>query len=208
MTRANQHDCYEFTMEQEGGYSTDPDDPGNWTGCKPGVGELKGTYKGISACAYPDLDIKNLTNFQVYKIYDRDYWDKVEGDQLPMGVDLCTWDSAVNCGPSKGVEWLQCAMGMPADTIDGAMGPQTLGYVEKIDDEDEIIDSICDQRMEYYRSLSTWPKYGEGWSNRVAAMRDLAHAMAGEEPDIEVEPMVVSIKITMPPGCSVVVDED
>src|SRR5262245_59762431 len=128
--RFNQFACYQFTMEQEGGFSTDPNDPGNWTGCEVGTGELKGTNKGISACAYPDLALASLTGYEIFKIYDRDYWDVVAGDQLPRGIDLCTWDSGVNCGPGKGVEWLQRATGNP--NADGAMGPETLSYVDKI----------------------------------------------------------------------------
>jgi lysozyme family protein len=36
-------------IEHEGGFQNDPDDSGNWTGGKVGVGELKGTKWGICA---------------------------------------------------------------------------------------------------------------------------------------------------------------
>jgi len=45
----------------EGGFSTDQNDPGNWTSGKVCIGEFKGTKYGISAASYPHLDIPNLT---------------------------------------------------------------------------------------------------------------------------------------------------
>ena len=78
--------CLNKTLGYEGGYSDDPNDPGNWTGCEPGVGTLKGTYKGISACAYPDLDIADLSDWQIAVIYHDDYWAKCGGDDCPLGV--------------------------------------------------------------------------------------------------------------------------
>lgn len=200
MSADNYDACYDFTMQQEGGYSSDPNDKGNWTGCAVGVGELKGTNKGISACAYPDLDIASLTDTEIEDIYRQDYWNKVCGDDLPKGVDLCTWDSGVNCGPGMGVTWLQRATGNPHD--DGAMGPETLEYVAHAN-IDGTIDSICDQRMAYYKSLSDWDRYGAGWSSRVDAMRTLAHQMA----DTYKPPMqVITITITAPPGVQVQVN--
>lgn len=207
MTVENFPDCYAFTLQQEGGYSDDPTDPGNWTGCAPNVGQLKGTMKGISACAYPQLDIASLTDDDIQDIYHRDYWDKVAGDDLPVGVDLCTWDSAVNCGPGNGVKWLQRATGNPH--ADGAMGPETLSYVDKATDTDAVVDSICDQRMAYYKSLSTWPTYGVGWSNRVDAMRSLAHQMIADAQPTPTTPseQVVTITITLklPAGATVAI---
>jgi lysozyme family protein len=53
----------------EGGFTLNPKDSGNWTGGKIGVGELKGSNFGISAAAYPKLDIKNLTREKVRPLY-------------------------------------------------------------------------------------------------------------------------------------------
>jgi lysozyme family protein len=203
MTALNFDACYNFTMEMEGGYSDDPNDPGNWTGCACHKGQLKGTNKGISACAYPSLDIANLSDSQIQQIYEDDYWDTVAGDALPMGVDLCTWDSGVNCGPGKGIEWLQVATGNPH--ADGVMGPETLSWVARCSDTDAVIDSICDQRLMYCQGLATWPTYGTGWSSRIAAMRSLAHEMAAAAPKPPPEPrqQVITITITVSPGVTV-----
>jgi lysozyme family protein len=40
--------AFELTVGHEGGYSNNPDDPGNWTGGDVGEGQLKGTKYGVS----------------------------------------------------------------------------------------------------------------------------------------------------------------
>jgi lysozyme family protein len=202
MTAANYDACYDKTMQWEGGYQCDPNDSGNWTGCAVGAGINKGTNKGISACSYPDLDIETLSDGEIEAIYRRDFWPVVCGDDLPAGVDSCTFDGAVNSGPLNGVKWLQEALGMPAGHCDGVVGSETLGYVGKIDDVDAVIDDMCDRRLAFLKGLSTWPTYGVGWSNRVADIRASAHVMAAVLP---VPPpaettITVTITITVPTG--------
>jgi len=87
-----------FTLGAEGVFSDDPEDSGNWTGGKKGVGTLKGTKYGISARAYPDLDIKDLAPEQAAAIYRRDYWDKCGCDSLAYPLDVAVFDTSVNCG--------------------------------------------------------------------------------------------------------------
>lgn len=57
-------------LVHEGDYTADRRDPGNCTGGKVGVGETKGTKKGIAAASYPHLDIKNLTDAKIAEIYE------------------------------------------------------------------------------------------------------------------------------------------
>lgn len=73
-------------IQREGGYVNDPDDMG---------GETK---FGISKNAYPDLDVANLTEAQAAAIYKRDYWDKINADQLPINIREAAFDAAVNHG--------------------------------------------------------------------------------------------------------------
>src|SRR5438270_5735304 len=68
--------AFAFVIGHEGGYSAGPTDPGNWTGGRCGLGECRGTNWGISAAAYPQLDIRALTQAQAAEIYRRDYWDR------------------------------------------------------------------------------------------------------------------------------------
>jgi lysozyme family protein len=197
MTAANYDECIEKVLEYEGGYQNDPNDSGNWTGCSPGKGENRGTNRGISACTYPAEDIKNMTEERAREIYRSDFWNPIQGDNLPAGVDLCTFDGSVNSGRSRGVAWLQRAVGVEDDGIVGAL---TIEAANAADDH-ATIDGMCDERMHFLRGLETWPLYGTGWTNRVEDVRATAHDMVEQvEPPGE---LVVTITIDVPSGVRV-----
>lgn len=151
-------------LSHEGGYSNDPRDPGNWTGGKAKVGKLAGTKFGISAGAYPDLDIKGLTRQRAIEIYKRDFWDAVDGDRLHPHFSFQALDAAVNHGVSRSIRWMQQ---MANVKIDGFIGPITHAALAAMDIRDMtlLFNAI---RIEFYTSLSTWPTYGKGWTRRVA----------------------------------------
>lgn len=155
-----------WVFTHEGGYSSDRADPGNWTGGKVGKGQLKGTKFGISAKAYPNLDIRNLTKEQARALYKRDYWDKVKGDDLPAGLDYVAYDAAINSGPAQSAKWIQRAAGVSAD---GIIGAQTLAAIDTAarKNEEALISSATSQRLAFLRRLSTWSRYGKGWQRRV-----------------------------------------
>ena len=204
MAELNWDACFDHVIGSEGGFSDDPKDTGNWTGCKTGVGELKGTMYGISACSYPTLDIENLELEEAQHIYQQDYWHVVQGNYLPWGPDLCTFDSGVNSGNSRGAKWLQGAVGAAQD---GVVGPETIGKALEADDH-VTIDRMCDARLSYLKGLSSWKHYGNGWSNRIAKVREDAHKMADEhagEPASPIAPaeQTVQIVIDCPPGVKV-----
>lgn len=150
-----------IVLRQEGGFTLDPNDDGNWTGGKEGVGELKGTNFGISAAKYPNLDIKNLTKQQALDIYERDYWREVRGDDLPYPVALVLFDIKVNGGHP--ISWLQQALGV---TADGKLGPQTLGALQRADVKD-LVGRILRRRVLYYTELKRWPEFKATWVQRA-----------------------------------------
>ncbi len=154
-----------FTLKYEGGYSSNRKDPGNWTGGKVGVGTLKGTKYGIAAHSYPKLDIKNLTLDDVKPIYEKNYWHPIQGDSLPLGIDLATFDSGVMSGPSRGAKWLQAALGIKQD---GVVGPNTL-VKARVADPKVIVKKICAKRTGFVQSLKTFVTFGKGWTARIAA---------------------------------------
>jgi len=212
MTAANYNACISKVLKYEGGFTQDPNDKGNWTGCSVGSGANKGTNRGISACSYPNEDIKGMTEARAKEIYRVDYWDPIYGDEIPAGPDLCTFDGAVNSGQSRGVKWLQRAVGADAD---GVVGPQTIAMANAAD-EHITIDRMCDDRMSFLKGLSTWHLYGKGWTNRVEDVRKTAHNMVVDEPHPEPapiepvppsEPQVVTVRITAPRGVVVNVEQ-
>lgn len=156
--------AFERLIGHEGGYSTDRNDPGNWTGGKVGSGTLKGTKYGIAANTYPNLDIKNLTIEQAKTIYKKDWWDKLGADQLHPAIVYQLWDFAVNAGKSRAIKELQQAISVPDD---GIIGPKTIAAVKSKDVNDVLL-LLTSERLRFYTSLSTWVTYGKGWTIRVA----------------------------------------
>lgn len=178
MAAENFDRVYELVLGHEGGWGDDPHDRGNWTTGVIGKGQLKGTKYGIAAHAYPTLDIKNLTLDDAKKIYRRDYWGKVRCDDMPLGVDYCLFDGAVNSGWFQSAKWLQRAVGVAAD---GKIGPLTMKAVAQANGLD-VINRMCDARLAFLQGLSTWARYGKGWGNRVRDVRTSAKHMFSTGP--------------------------
>lgn len=93
-----------FVLKQEGGLSTDPNDPGNYVD-----GKFIGTKYGISANAHPNVDIVNLTVEQAKEIYHRSYWIPSGANAFEWPLCLAVMDLAVNGGVGRAREALQDA---------------------------------------------------------------------------------------------------
>lgn len=121
-----------FVFKWEGGYVNDPVDPG---------GE---TNYGISKRSYPNVDIKNLTKQAAQVIYQRDYWNAINGDSLDPALACAALDTAINMGVGRAKQFL-------AKTSEWAQFIQL--------------------RKDYYNGLvaskPTMSKYLKGWLNRV-----------------------------------------
>lgn len=168
----NEH-AFTFTVGEEGGYSVDPNDKGNWTSGEVGMGQLKGTKFGVSAAAFPNLDIANLTLEQARGIAKTKYWDAFNGDSLVPAVAFVVFDLAFNAGVHEAVVLLQRALGI---TEDGACGPKTQAAANCTEPK-ALIRRYTDARIAFYSKLPGWPIYGRGWAKRATAARDNALAM-------------------------------
>ncbi|WP_295408780.1 glycosyl hydrolase 108 family protein [uncultured Thiocystis sp.] len=156
------HRCIDFVLLEEGGLVNHPKDPG------------KLTKFGISQRSYPRLDIRRLTVADAKAIYQRDFWDRIRGDALPVGLDLVVLDMAVNAGAVRAVQLLQQLCGVDDD---GLIGSLTLAAIQDRPSAD-LIESYSRLRLTYYRSLKHWPTFGEGWEARVQRSRQMALALA------------------------------
>ena len=164
---ANFFKSLDMVLKHEGGFVDHPEDPGG------------ATNKGITHKTYADFlgrpledvsELKNIPDEHVQMIYKNGYWDRVKGDELPAGVDFSTFDWAVNSGPGRAAKALQKAVMVAQD---GAIGPMTLGAAAEFTPE-EIIQSIAQQREEFYRSLRTFDTFGKGWLRRNEETRDFS----------------------------------
>ena len=114
----------------EGGYVNAAGDPGGPTM----KGITQATYnswrarQGLSAAP-----VRTISDKDVASIYRTDYWDRVDADNLPPGVDFCLFDAAVNSGVGGATRWAQAICGVP---VDGDYGPKTESAIQGTDPEE------------------------------------------------------------------------
>ena len=162
--------AFAFVIGAEGGYTADPHDRGNWTGGEIGKGICRGTKYGISAAAYPDLDIARLTLDEAKAIYRRDYWRPLCCDEFSYPKALVLFDCGVNQGVARAIRFAQAAVGV---TVDGLIGPVTIGAIKAAEDK-AFVDAMLAERERHYRSLKAFERYGKGWLARLRHVRAVA----------------------------------
>lgn len=151
-------------LANEGGYSSNPADPGG------------ATNFGISARAHPGLDIAALTREAAVEIYWREWWLRFGFGQLPTAVAAKTFDLAVNMGAGHAIRCLQRALracGMPV-TEDGVIGAATAAQAARADPA-ALMAALRSELAAYYRLLAAHGAGGiennfiKGWLNRAYA---------------------------------------
>lgn len=171
-------------LVHEGGKVDDPQDPGGRTnkGVTQKVYNAWRKTKGLKP-----RDVYDMTDDECATIYKTRYWDVIRGDDLPPGVDYVVFDGAVNSGPVQSVKWLQRALRLSAD---GQLGVMTLAKVKGVNDHDELVANICQQRMTFLQALKTWKRFGKGWTKRVVGVKATgqAWAMGSVGPEVEYIP--------------------
>ncbi len=150
----------EYVLENEGGLAENPVRDGT-------------TNYGLSSKDYPDLDIKNLTREEAEEIYRHDWWGKYGYDRIrPPEVAVKVFDMAVNMGPGTAIRLLQKALVAAFEPVkvDGVLGPETLGAIERVD-PDELIGVLIVESKEHYLSLidknPDLERFKKGWFNRA-----------------------------------------
>jgi len=118
-------------------------------------------------------DLRAISAANVQEIYRDGYWNTINGEKLPAGVDLAVFDFGVNSGPSRAAKYLQAVVGVPRDGKIGSVTIDALGYtVGKT-----VIQKLCAKRLGFVRALKTWATFGKGWSRRIADVEAKAVAM-------------------------------
>ena len=168
--KGNFDECLALVLKDEGGWVNNKKDPGGETN----LGVTKKTWEKWTGETIPPGGMKAVTPKDVIPLYRAMYWDAVRGDELPNGVDYALFDFAVNSGPARAIKTLQQILGT---TPDGIFGPKTMAKVMAYPPRD-LIDEICEKRLEFLQGLATWSSFGRGWSGRVTRVERAAFDMA------------------------------
>jgi lysozyme family protein len=148
----------ELVLQHEGGFSDHPSDPGGKT-MKGITQKVYDAYRKTRARPYQS--VKFISDDEVRNIYKLQYWDRVQGDVLPIGLDYAVFDYAVNSGVARAAKHLQGCLGVAQD---GIIGTMTLAAITN---PKNTINALCDRRMSFLRNLKTFLTFGKGWTRRV-----------------------------------------
>jgi lysozyme family protein len=171
--QSNFDNCLALMLAHEGGFVNHPQDPGGMTN----LGVTKRVWEEWTGHEVDEKQMRALTPEMVKPLYKRKYWDAVRADELVSGVDYCVFDVAVNSGPGRAIKFLQSAVGA---TPDGGFGSITMGLVRRAEaDPETLIKTYSDTRLQFLKSLKTWPTFGRGWDRRVNEVEAKALKMLG-----------------------------
>ena len=167
--------AFAIVIGTEGGFDADPRDRGNWTGGQIGVGKLSGTKFGISAAAYPTLNIADLTQADAIGIYRMRYWLPAACDLLPDGLDLVVFDAAVNSGVDRSARWLQRSVGAQEDGLPGTATVAAVQRAVQAQGLGAVAAATTAERLLAMTEMPAWATYRRGWARRVCALGWRAH---------------------------------
>lgn len=159
-------DAFAALIGNEGEFSDNPKDPGNWSSGQVGVGTLDGTMWGVSspvarAFGYTGR-MQDLPLETAKSIAKKKYWDVYQCDQFDARVAFQVFDAAYNGG--RPAQWLQQAAGVAAD---GVIGAKTIAAVRAADPM-KIIMRFDAYRLKYMKDCRIWSDVSRGWADRIA----------------------------------------
>ena len=174
-----------FVLNQEGNFSDDPADSGGPTLHGITFRELLAWRKAHGIPVTPPSThaaeialIKSMTAQEQAEIYRFSYWDKIAGDQLPVPLDLITFDAAVNMGVGTALKMLSLAADLPAQFRPSAALVTRLQQKVAVGKLEEVEEKEFALRIARYHAIvaahSQDSVFLKGWLNRVAAARAAA----------------------------------
>ena len=158
----------------EAGFVDNKDDPGGMTN----LGVTAATWAMWVGHDVNEKQMRALTPSIVAPLYRRKFWDACRADELISGLDYAIFDFAVNSGVGRSIKTLQACVGVNAD---GGFGSTTMAAVSlfKGDSAKVIITEVCDNRLNFLKSLKTFAVFGKGWENRVNSVKAQSLKMLG-----------------------------
>lgn len=154
----NFNDCLTRLLKDEGGYSNNPNDNGGPTN----FGITLIDYRKYINKNGTAANVKGMTVDQARTIYKSKYWDALDCDNLPSGVDYTVFDYGVNSGlgrPRKDLQKFKSLTGV------------------------QLIDAINDERMTFLKAIGVGHNAGflRGWTARVSRVRAYSKVLAAKK---------------------------
>lgn len=139
------------------------------------------TRWGVAQRFHPDVDVRHMTEEQARNFYHENFWRAVQAPRMPPAVRWDVFDYAVNRHPDTSIRTLQHAIslcnmarGRMPISVDGRVGPQTLGHLQQLPAE-RVVRVFRALRSRYYvtrvENKPSQAKFLEGWLDRVDGKR-------------------------------------
>ena len=174
--------CLPYTLAMECPHPNDWSNPANFSNDAHDPGGA--TMDGIIQSEYsiyrkshglPVRGVFYISQDEGYDIYEHSYW-LPDSPELPPGLDLSYFDVAVNCGPYRANRMIQGVLQVP---VDGLWGPITDKAAKEVTDVRAAIQSFTAARGAFYRGLSGFQYFGNGWMHRTLAISQDLMSMTG-----------------------------
>ena len=157
-----------FSDDIEGGWLDRnlKDDPGG----KTNRGVTIGCYSDYLGRPATDQELRAITAEKAREIAIAMYWNPVNADKLPDGIDIYAADFAWHSGWPQAGRVLQRLVGVE---IDGFVGDKTLTAV-RAQKPIDLLESYHLARLAFLEGLANWEANSNGWRKRCRLMHSLA----------------------------------
>tara|TARA_B100000902_G_scaffold399819_1_gene472749 strand:- start:3433 stop:3960 length:528 start_codon:yes stop_codon:yes gene_type:complete len=165
----------EMVLGHEGSFSDDPDDRGGATM----MGVTQKVYEEWMGREVTKDEMREMPREHIDQIYKDNYWDVIQADLLPGGLDIAVFDLAINAGTGRSAKILQSIVGAKED---GAIGSRTIEKVMQHNPSD-VLEKFTKKRKEFYDSIvknnPSQKKFIKGWTRRNKETHEFAKKMMG-----------------------------
>lgn len=152
----------QYTLDFEGGYVNNKNDPG---------GE---TNFGISKKAFPNLDIKNLTQEEAQKIYFLNYFHPLKIEHIQnKNLRFKVFDMGVLCGTQTSIKNLQNCLNLVTGqnlVVDGILGNKTNIAIMSVNNQEGLVWTFSKGYEDYLMNLASKKSLSQfklGWQRRA-----------------------------------------
>jgi len=166
--KGNFNETMNLMLNLEGGKTDEKSDRGGRTN----FGITQRTYNDwLKQNKLKSSDVFKISKERALKIYRKQFWGVIKGDQLPHNVAKAIMSMALTDGPQDSVRFIQRLLNIEET---GFMGPKTLSAIwSKCKKDDKVFTKqILDAQIKRYKSDEQADTYGKGWTNRADLVAD------------------------------------
>lgn len=171
-----------WTLNWEGGYSNDPDDPGGATmrGVTQRVYDAYQLSTGRVKAAVRDIAMPTVA-----KLYEIRYWNPCKAGAFQYPLAQAMFDTAVNFGVGRALQFFNQATGAGSQKKADAKSMAKIRFIASSPSNIQLIIAvkICDLRIAYrHARVKKAPrsvKFLKGWLRRDNALKDLVNSSIG-----------------------------